>query len=192
MAAAQCVGGISTFPYNESFELSDGNWVTGGTASDWAWGVPTKPVINFAGQGMRCWVTGGLTNAFYNNGESSFLKSPCFDFSTLVNPQISFKIFWETEKTFDGADLQYSVDGGTTWLDLGTANSNNVCGNTNWYNSGSVRFIGNKPGWAGNIQTSGCTPGNGSGGWLTATHEMSALAGKPNVVFRFEFGAGTT
>jgi len=56
---AQCAVTISNFPYNEDFETSNGNWVAGGTFSDWEWGTPSKPVINAAGSGSRCWIAGG-------------------------------------------------------------------------------------------------------------------------------------
>src|SRR5437868_3487976 len=101
-AYSQCTGNVSSFPYHEGFEFGDGNWTHGGTASDWALGTPSKPVINAAAAGSFSWITGGLTNSSYNNGENSWLQSPCFDFTTLVNPQISFSIFWETEKRYDG------------------------------------------------------------------------------------------
>jgi hypothetical protein len=103
---AQCGALISTFPYNENFEISQGGWVAGGNASDWAWGTPTKTVINGAGTGTRCWIVGGLTTAFYNLGQRSFVESPCFDFTNLPYPYIHFKIWWETERRFDGSNLQ--------------------------------------------------------------------------------------
>ena len=192
-AQPPCPGAIASFPYHETFETSNGNWTPGGTGSDWAWGSPTKPVISAAGEGNKCWITGGLTVPFYNNGENSFLQSPCFDFTVLVNPRISFKIFWETEKKFDGAALQYSTDNGTVWNLLGTTNSNATCLGVNWYNTTGVTYLGNTQGWSGNVQSNGgsCSTGNGSGSWLTASHDLSMLAGKPNVQFRFIFGAGT-
>jgi gliding motility-associated-like protein len=191
-ASAMAQPCISVFPFRETFEATNGGWTTGGTASDWAWGTPAKTTITGAGEGTKCWITGGLTGSSYNNGERSWAQSPCFNFTTLVHPRVSFKVFWETELGFDGADMQYSTDGGTTWLDLGSINSNSNCLGVNWYNSGSIRYLSNKAGWAGNIQTTGCnTAGGGSGGWLTASHDLGALAGLPNVSFRFEFGAGT-
>ena len=190
---SQCASPISVFPYNEGFESNDGGWVPGGTASDWAWGTPVKPVISGAAAGNKCWVTGGLTGSAYNNGENSVLVSPCFDFSTLVNPQISFSIFWESEKRFDGANMEYSTDGGTAWILLGSINDNS-CVATNWYNNASVNFLGGSNGWSGNIQPTvgSCQGGSGSGTWLTARHDLSFLAGAPKVIFRFRFGAGTT
>ena len=68
---SQCATPISNFPYREDFETSNGNWVPGGTFSDWTWGTPSKPVINSAGSGSKCWITGGLKNAGYNNEENA-------------------------------------------------------------------------------------------------------------------------
>lgn len=192
--AQPCATYITTFPYQQDFEASNGGWVDGGTASDWEWGTPAKPVINSAGQGSKCWITGDLNATSYNNGQYSWLTSPCFDLSSLQNPEISFKIFWETEQRFDGGSFQYSIDGGTSWLALGTTNSNNNCQGTNWFNTNAVTYLTNINGWSGNVQsTSGsCLGGNGSNGWLTARHTLSNIAGQSNVRFRFLFGAGTT
>ncbi len=189
--SAQCGTPISTFPYAEDFESNNGNWVTGGTASDWAWGTPVKTVINNAASGSKCWVTGGLTASSYNNGENSWLQSPCFDFTGMLHPQISFSVFWETEKKFDGASFQYSTNG-TTWTDLGSV-SDGPCIASNWFNNASINFLGSA-GWSGNIQsTSGsCQGGSGSGTWVIAKHDLIMLAGTPTVSFRFRFGAGTT
>lgn len=188
--AQPCPGAIASFPFNETFEASNGNWVPGGAAPDWAWGTPTKPVINAAGEGTKCWITGGLTNSSYNNGENSWLQSPCFDFTTLVHPRISFKIFWETEKKFDGASFQYSTDG-TVWNTVGSISSNTNCQGVNWYNTPSITYLGGSAGWTGNIQAGSCGPGGGSGAWLTASHDLTNLAGQAKVQFRFTFGAGT-
>jgi len=190
---AQCTTPISSFPYSEDFEANNGGWTTGGTSSDWAWGVPAKPVITGAASGTRSWVTGGLTGSSYNNGENSWLQSPCFDFSSLAHPQISFSVFWETERRFDGVDLQYSTNGGANWLSLGAAGEG-PCTSSNWYNSTGITYLGGSAGWSGSIHpTSGsCQGGNGSGRWVTAQHEMESLAGQASVIFRFRFGAGTT
>ena len=192
---AQCAAPINVFPYNEDFEASNGNWARS-SAVHWDWGtiVPgSKSVITSAGGGNKCWIVGGLSGANYNSG-NSYLQSPCFDFTSLVNPEIVLKVFWETERDFDGVHLQYSLDEGLSWTLLGTENSNSNCQAVNWYNLGSVRFVGFVPGWSGNVQTGGpsnCTNGLGSNQWLTAKHNMGFLGGQSKVVFRFVFGAGT-
>ncbi len=191
---AQCVNPIATFPYSEGFESNNGNW-TKSTTLHWEWGtiVPgTKSVITAAGAGQKCWIVGGLSGATYNGG-LSYLQSPCFDFTSLSNPEISFKVFWETENSFDGANLQYSIDQGATWSIIGSSTSNSNCLSTNWYNNSSVRFIGYVAGWSGSVQpgSGSCGSGGGSGTWVLAKHNLSMLAGKSKVIFRFAFGAGT-
>lgn len=192
-AFTQCGTVINSFPYYESFEASNGGWSTGGINSDWQWGAPNKPIINTAGGGTKSWVVGGLTNSFYSNGQNSWLQSPCFNFTSLVNPQLAFKIFWETEQRFDGASFQYSTDNGNNWSTLGTNNSA-ACTAENWFNTASITYLGGTRGWSGTIKpTSGsCLGGNGKGEWVTAKHDLSILAGQPKVIFRFTFGAGTT
>lgn len=191
--SAQCSTTINSFPYYENFEQSAGNWTVGGTNSDWAYGTPSKTLINSAASGNKCWVVGGLTGNFYNNGENSFLLSPCFDFSTLTNPQISFNVFWETERRFDGASFQFTTDGGNIWQTLGTINSNANCLGSNWFNFSPITALGIS-GWSGTIfPTQGnCQGTGGSDGWATAKHLLSNLGGQSNVRFRFVFGAGTT
>ena len=130
----QCSQLISTFPYHENFENLNGNWVAGGTASDWAWGTPSKSVINAAGTGLKCWITGRLNNKSYSNGENSWLQTPCFDFTNIKDPYLTFKVFWETERQYDGANLQYSIDNGATWQVVGSANETGNCIGENWYN----------------------------------------------------------
>ncbi|MEN9522692.1 MAG: hypothetical protein RL065_1069 [Bacteroidota bacterium] len=192
---AQC---ISIFPYNENFETSVGGWTTGGTNNDWTWGIPSKPIITSAGQGLKCWVTGGLIGSNYNNAERSWIQSPCFDFTNLPHPYIEFKIFWESERKFDGGNLQYSTNNGSSWTNVGTINTPVDCYNDNWYNYNNITYLTTlatiKEGWCGNIQSTsgGCQGGFGSNGWKTAKHCLNNLAGLPNVIFRFTFGAGTS
>lgn len=193
---AQCSAIINNYPYNEDFESSGGGWKSGGISADWAWGKPSKPVINKAFSGQNCWVTGGLTGSGYADNESSWVESPCFDFTSLKNPYISFAVFWETELKYDGAAIQYSTDGGSIWQNLFDANTQSNCYNSAWYNYSSVVFLsslGASDGWSGNIQTSSggnCQTGNGSGQWYTKQHTLPFLAGKQSVKFRFVFASG--
>jgi gliding motility-associated-like protein len=196
---AQCTSTITTFPYFEDFETSNGGWVSGGIGNDWAWGTPTKTVISAAGSGSKCWIAGTLNTIGYNLGEKSYITSPCFNFTNVAKPYVVFKVFWETEKQFDGATFQYSLNAGTTWNNVGTNTDPVDCLNQNWFNSGNISGLTNltpaaaKHGWAGNIQpTVGvCLGGDGLGQWVVAKHCMANLAGEPSVMFRFAFGAGT-
>lgn len=197
-AGAQCGTPISVFPYYEGFETSNGNWTTGGNFSDWVWGTPAKTVINGAATGTKCWIVGGLTGSSYNDAEASWLQSPCFNFTGLQYPYISFAVFWEMERKFDGASFQYSTDLGATWTNVGSVSDPVNCLNDNWFNYSPIQYLNTlttvRDGWSGNIQTTtgSCQGGGGSGRWVTANHCMPNLAGMPNVIFRFIFGAGTT
>lgn len=198
---AQCSGTpISSFPYLQDFEISAGGWISGGTNNDWAYGTPSKPVITGAGSGTKCWISGGLSNASYSNSEHGYVMSPCFDFTNLDYPFIAFKIFWETERQYDGGNLQYSLNGGSTWSNVGAYGDSLNCMTENWYNYNNIMYLNSpawvavKHGWSGNVQnTSGsCQGGNGSGTWLAAKHCLTTLAHKPSVRFRFTFASGST
>lgn len=192
----QCGPLINVYPYNEDFEATSA-WTTGGTNNDWAWGTPNNGTINSAGGGSKCWVAGGLSGNSYNDSEQAWLMSPCFDFTTLDNPWVSFKIFWECERQYDGMTFQYSLNGGNTWSNVGAYGDPNDCLNQNWFNSNNISWLnsipaGTRHGWSGRIgSTSGsCVGGGGSNGWVTASHCLVDLYNEPSVRFRFLFGSG--
>ena len=176
---AQCTTPVSVFPYTEGFEITNGGWTAGGTGSDRAWGTPSKPVITGAATGTKCWIIGGLTGSSYTNGEASWLQSPCFDFTGLQYPFISFNVFWEMEQRFDGAGFQFSTNLGATWTNVGSVSEPASCLNTNWFNFSPITYLNGlatvRDGWSGNIETTAgsCLGGNGSGGWKNATHAMA-------------------
>lgn len=195
---AQCSFVVSAFPYSEDFESGPGSWFSGGINNDWALGTPAKAVINSAGSGNISWISGGLNVPFYNYGERSWVQSPCFDFSNLNYPVLSFKIFWELENQFDGGNLLYTTDGGIIWKTLGTASEPDNCINQNWYNTRNVTnlsgFTNPAAGWSGTVQANSgsCRGGNGLGEWKDAIHCISQLAGESSVSFRITLGSGTT
>ncbi|MBU3714744.1 MAG: PKD domain-containing protein [Ferruginibacter sp.] len=187
-AYSQCASVISNYPFSQSFETSDGGWVRS-SSDHWQWGIVSgKQVISSAANGIKSWVAGGLSGSNYNTG-ISYIQSPCFDFSSLANPEVEFNVFWETEQRYDGANLQYSTDGGISWSVLGTSYSNANCLAVNWYNESNILKLNNQTGWSGSVM-GGCSIGNGSGDWVLAKHSLSMLSGKPKVIFRFYFGAG--
>ena len=195
VVSGQCTSTIATFPYQEGFETVPA-WTSGGTGNDWAWGTPAHTNINGAGSGNRAWCVGGLTGSFYTYGQQSWIEGPCFNFSGVDNPWISFKIFWECERVYDGLAVQYSLNAGTTWTLLGEYDGPQDCLNANWYNTASItnlNLVNPKNGWSGRIgATQGsCSGGAGSEGWLTASQCMPELAGASSVKFRFAFGSGT-
>ncbi len=183
---------ITTFPYFQNFESGKGGWESGGNFSSWAFGGPNKVVFTGPASGSNCWTTGGLSTGTYNSNEKSFLLSPCFDFSSLIQPVIELKIWWHTEIGRDGAALQASVDGGTSWQNVGRFADPN-----NWYNQQGVTAVGPEINplevWCGGVGTDL----NGSGGWVLArnlikTTVLGSLAGYTKVKLRIMFGANNT
>ncbi len=164
---------ISSFPYLEDFESGPGGWTTGGLASSWQLGLPRATVIDTAASGVKAWMTD--TASFYNLNENSFVESPCFDLTSLTLPVMAMNIWWDSD-IFDGANIDYSLDGGMSWSILGAFGNPN-----NWYNKNNLFGFpgGSLEGWGG-------PPG--SGGWVRAERQLPSLAGEPNVRFRINFG----
>ncbi|MBK7109299.1 MAG: hypothetical protein IPH61_09285 [Bacteroidetes bacterium] len=173
---------VSTYPYYQDFEAGDGGWSQGGAASTWELGSPADDIIDSPPPATPSSVNSWMTNldGDYNNNEKSYVLGPCFDFEPLTLPYVQLDIWWEGENYYDGAELQYSLDGGVAWNVVGTIGSGD-----NWYTNYGVGF-GYDPSWP-----SGYPEGwIGSGGdWKTAYHDISFLAGEPQVQFRIFFGS---
>lgn len=159
---------VSSFPYRENFEANNGSWFSGGTNNSWAWGTPAGAIINTAASGQRAWVT-NLTGS-YNDDENSFLQLPCFNFTGVQNATLSFSLFYDTEDTYDGLQVQYSTNNGLTWLTLG-----NVGSGTNWYTNSSVSSS-NGPVWDGT-----------SSGWIRVSHPLTVLNNQAAARLRLVF-----
>jgi hypothetical protein len=174
---------VASLPYFEDFEGGDGGWAAGGNGT-WAFGTPAGTVINTAASGINAWCTGNLTG-IYNNSEASYVLGPCLDLSTAFNPFLTLSVNWYSEFSWDGAQVQTSIDGGASWQQVGAFGDP-----SNWYNDGTVVGISNAgfigaaggEGWSGNGAT-------GSAGWLTASHLLDGLAGQSQVIIRIFFGS---
>lgn len=121
---------ISTFPYFENFENNDGYWYSEGQNNSWAYGTPAAKLINKAASGTKAWKTG--IDGTYNDLETSYLYSPCFDISKLYVPTLKFKAAIDIENCgaalCDAAYVEWSADG-KSWTRLGHAGEG-----VNWYN----------------------------------------------------------
>lgn len=170
---------IGTFPAQEDFEgATAADWISGGTNSSWALATPANAVITGANSGANAWVTNATGN--YNNDEDSYVQSTaCYDLTNVGAPALNLSIWWEAETSYDGANIQYSIDGGANWVTIGTLGDP-----VNWYNDDTISGSpgGDQVGWTGRN-------GSGSDGWIVAQHDLSALAGQPSVNFRINFGS---
>ena len=107
-----CSSSLSSFPYNESFESGTGAWnqVTGDDL-DWTRQTGTTPS---SGTGP----SGAADGSYYMYLETSspnypsktaYLESDCFDFSSISNPQLTFK-YHMLGSNVGTLDLEVSTD----------------------------------------------------------------------------------
>lgn len=159
---------IDQFPYLEDFENGNAAFVSGGGNSSWEFGNPNNTFISGAASGDSAWVT-NLTGA-YNNSETSWVESPCYDMSSYtVDPSLRFSFIMNGESCCDEAWVEVSTDAGQTWSKLGS----NTSGTTNWYNDAFSQW------WDGDHD-------NGQD-WITAEHVLTGLAGESSVKIRWRF-----
>jgi hypothetical protein len=131
---------VNTFPYLEGFENGPGNWIAAGTNSSWAQGVPGKPNFSRAAEGNKEWSTS--LSSTYNQDETSYLYSPCFDLTGLAQPYLSFALQYQLETSYDYAWVEYKLSGSNTWIKLGAQGSG-----VNWYNNGTNTWNGSQLNW---------------------------------------------
>jgi PKD repeat protein len=110
---------VDVFPFQESFESDFGEFYAEGTNSSWEVGSPAPTdtaVINYAADGNRFAVT-NLAGAA-NNGEDSYLYSPCFDLTNIIVPTLKFSI-WTELGAIAGlggtATIEASTNGGISY-----------------------------------------------------------------------------
>ncbi|MEL6650352.1 MAG: T9SS type A sorting domain-containing protein, partial [Bacteroidota bacterium] len=169
---------VDTYPYFEDFENGDGGWIAdNGLVGVWELAAPNNNVINSAASGVNAWVTNAT--GLYNNTDNSFVLGPCLDFTNLAAPTIEMSVWWESEFSWDGANLQSSIDGGVTWVNVGAFGDPN-----NWYTDNTVAGNpgGSQEAWSGR-------GASGSGGWVVAKNDLAGLGGQSDVRLRVNFGS---
>ena len=159
IAHAVCSPQLSTFPYTQEYDgATDMWWFTEGTSSTWEMGTPAATIINSASSGTNSWATNLTGNS--NRNETSYLVSPCYDFSLLLNPKISFDLWAEMAGGIASIGMEYSTDNGNTW----TAMPEGIT--VNWDKLGM---------------------GTSTGGWVTVSDVVATFSGEQNIKFRFAY-----
>ena len=212
---------IVTGTYSEDFEDDNGGWFAEYQTNDglegevdapvrqnsWTWGSKTNAsdpeIVNFtsgADGTSNAWHTGTST---YVGGEESYVYSPSFDLTALINPALSFYSFRSLDSFRDGVVMQYSADNGATWVNIGNYDPSQAVPSTgnNWYTDNGISsapgdfnvgwgagtgtdYNGNNVGWAG--QNSKATQE-----WRLSVHalEFRDDDNLANIRFRFALGA---
>jgi hypothetical protein len=165
-------------PYHANFDTTNNGWYSDATI--WQHGTPNASIINSAWSGTGVWAT--ELNGNYPNSANTYLYTPAFNFSTAQFPdtfKISFYHWMAVADQNDYGMVQYSLDGGITWLFLGFYGDPF---GVNWHNaqSGGVHFF--------NHQNSG---------WMFSSYKLNppTFIGQSDVRFRFRFnsnGANTS
>ncbi|MES2559886.1 MAG: PKD domain-containing protein [Bacteroidota bacterium] len=125
--------------------------------------------------GSNAWVT-GLTAATYADNSLSYLYTPCYNFTASGTYTIRFYAKNIFELSYDGYRVEYSTNGGTSWLPLATAVG------TNWYDyaNGST----GRP-FPQNQAFFNAT----NSAYTLKSYATTALQGNSKVAFRFVFGS---
>ncbi len=165
---------LITLPYSDNFDSPPSLWYDSSAAgTNWQLGTPNYGVTNSAYSPPNSWDIN--LNTAYGNNARSMLLSPIFNFTGVYNAKLSF---WMNRviATGDGAYIEYSFNGGATWVRLGAVNDPNTL-NSSWYNSSNVNATG-LPGWDAS-----------TGGWRKYTYQLGSPFNNAgtNVRFRFVF-----
>jgi hypothetical protein len=171
----KCIGVFgelyTSVPYSDNFEGTV-NWNATGTKGNWQHGVPAGTTINVAHSPTKVWMT--MLNANYDHSANELLYTPRFNFSGLLPTDTATMKFWhwmQCETTNDAGHVQYSTNGGQTWVNLGFIGDPQ---GTNWYNT--------------NAGGTHCFSGQ-SAVWTESSYKLDPVVfnGQPLVQFRFRF-----
>ena len=172
--------------YYDSFEDTARvlkQWLTGGRLNNWEVATPADSLLNGAASGTYAWVTDATQD--YQNKTNAWVASPCYDLRQMKRPMLSMDLNVATEESFDGASVQYSADGGSTWELLGAVGSG-----INWYTDLSLQ---SNPGLQNNNRHSGWS---GHLPWQTVRQRLdldSLLSGTDSLLrFRINMGADSS
>lgn len=154
-------------PFCDGFDFS--NFWTDSTigGSHWQLGIPvTSPPS--AHSAPNAWEV--ALNAQYLNSTTTYLYSPPMDFSGITNASLNFWFYKDCELTWDGARIDFSLDGGINWFVLGGVGTG-----INWYNDAQLNSS-QQPAWTGIAGT-----------WTYAEHSLGVLNNQPLSRLRFVF-----
>jgi hypothetical protein len=176
----KCIGVFgelyTSVPYTDNLEGTV-YWNSTGTKGNWQHGAPAGTTINSAHSPTKVWMTKLAAN--YDNNANELLYTPRFSFINVPPTDTVTLKFWHwynTESTNDGGHLQFSTNGGLTWVSLGTIGDALA---TNWYTT--------------NIGGTHVFSGVGSG-WVQSSIKLDPIVfnGQGLVQFRFRFFSNAT
>jgi len=139
-------------------------------------GSSTKPGKDGTFSGASAWVLGINDNLYQNNTRAEFY-TPMFDLSEPGLYELKFWAKYAIQNRNDGFQIEYSINGGASWFQLGTRD------NPNWYNY----YNANLSDGAFPMGKSYFT--NAQLTWTQSIKDISFLTGEITVSFRYVFRA---
>jgi hypothetical protein len=124
--------------------------------------------------GSSAWVL-DIDELKYQNNSDAALYTPLFDFTTQDLYQLKFWTRFNIEAENDGFLVEYSLDGGATWKQLGNVDD------PNWYNYRNDNLI------VGAFPVGSSYFTKSQPQWTQYIKDVSFLAGNPKVCFRYVF-----
>jgi len=153
-------------PYDENFEANYGYFSTNDN-SIWEYGIPDGNIIDTASSGTKVWATG--LSEYYNNLDSGYLETTCYNIAALRNPVFEMKLWSQLEEDKDGLALFYTIDNGLSWNIVPEEQSYKW----NWYTSNHIEGLGTA-GWDTSTTT-----------WMNAKQLLpQETAGQAQIKFR--------
>lgn len=170
---------LATGDYFENFNTGPGDWVDDQPISVTPSNVWTHEA-SLNGRQINstngAWVT--RADSLYAPGESAWVYSPCFDFSSSIRPMIALDVWRDMLKDIDGAILEYYNNNTNVWERVG-----DVGEGISWYQSktllarpGNQVGVSFPRGWTGR-----------SNGFESARLRLDQFKGKRDIRFRVAF-----
>ncbi len=145
--------------YSENFQANLGGWTISSNNSSNGWfnrGTSSPHDSGNTGRYIYSRQYGWWDE--YNNNTFISATSPAIDLNGYTNITLNLDIWYRTETYWDGMKIEYSLNNGSTWNDLGSV------ANSNWYNDTDVNAFNNdEDGWSGD-----------SGGWINRSINLSS------------------
>jgi extracellular elastinolytic metalloproteinase len=204
-----CSGGISSFPYSESFESGLGAWSQGsGDDLDWArdsGGTPSGNTGPSTGSNGSWYMYVEASSPNYPS-KTTYLNSPCFDLSSASAATYGFD-YHMNGANMGSLTLQASTDNGSSWVSVWTESGSK---GTEWQSASvdlatyvgasvQLRFVGvTGAGWSSDIAvddislTTGSGGGGGGGGTSAVTLTLVLDQYPAETAWTLKDGSGTT
>ncbi len=128
-SGAGCTNGVTSFPYNQGFENTIGDW-TQSTADDINWtvdanGTPSRNTgPSSATQGSYYIFVEASGNGTGYPNKQAIIESPCFDLSSLGSATFSFGYHMYGSNDMGSLAVEASTDEGGTWTSIWSETGN--------------------------------------------------------------------